>query len=255
MEKPKNHTCDDYRPEQLNQTMRKQTLHIHHHAVASRVAGRPGRRLIQRTRVRSVKLRAGEELLCTIVVKPPLARLETRDYRVTFSDVMFRCMLMWEPSRQPMYPHSAHLRRCNHHPPRAKHSTQPVPLGLAAGLIPSLSDFTGSSPTSSCFSRAGVQRRTTWPPSPIDEDPSSGTSRRRSGCGRRRCYHVSCRLAVSDARLALAHFYNVTIRIANVAARLAVLVLWLCDKLCSSASPLCVARLNICNADIHKAAD
>ena len=42
---------------------------------------------------------------------------------------------------------------------------------------------------------------------------------------------MSCRLAVSEARLALADFYNVTIRIANVAARLAVLFLWLCDKL------------------------
>ena len=41
MEKPKNHTCDDYRPEQLNQTMRKQTLHIDHHAVAIRVAAKP----------------------------------------------------------------------------------------------------------------------------------------------------------------------------------------------------------------------
>ena len=48
---------------------------------------------------------------------------------------------------------------------------------------------------------------------------------------------VSCRLAVSDARLALPNFDNITIRIANVAARLAVLVLWLCDKLGSSASP------------------
>ena len=50
-------------------------------------------------------------------------------------------------------------------------------------------------------------------------------------------FSVSCRLAVSDARLALPNFYNITIRIANVAARLAVLVLWLCDKLGSSASP------------------
>src|SRR5271165_3378323 len=47
-----------------------------------------------------------------------------------------------------MWPHSAPLRRCNHHPPRAKHSTQPVPLGLAVGLIPSLSDFMGFSLTS-----------------------------------------------------------------------------------------------------------
>jgi hypothetical protein len=42
-----------------------------------------------------VKLRAGEEFLCTIVVKPPLARLEARDYRVTRSGEMFRCMLTW----------------------------------------------------------------------------------------------------------------------------------------------------------------
>jgi hypothetical protein len=52
-------------------------------------------RLIQRTRVRSVKLRAGEEFFSVIVVKPPLARLETRDYRVTRSGVMFRCVLIW----------------------------------------------------------------------------------------------------------------------------------------------------------------
>jgi hypothetical protein len=70
-----------------------------------------------------------------------------------------------------------------------------------------------------------------------------------------RCFHVSCRLAVSEARLALADFYNVTIRISNVAARLAVLFLWLCDKLGSSISPEFIARLNIRNAYIHKAAD
>jgi hypothetical protein len=45
--------------------------------------------------VRSLKLRAGDELLCTIVVKPLLARLETRDYRVTRSDAVFRRMLIW----------------------------------------------------------------------------------------------------------------------------------------------------------------
>ena len=49
--------------------------------------------------------------------------------------------------------------------------------------------------------------------------------------------HVSCRLTVGDARLALPNFYNIPVRIANVAARLAVLVLWLCDKLGSSTSP------------------
>ena len=37
--------------------------------------------------MRSVKLRAGEEFFCTIVVKPLLARLEARDYRVTRSGV------------------------------------------------------------------------------------------------------------------------------------------------------------------------
>src|SRR5580704_10832074 len=57
--------------------------------------GWSGRRLIQRMRVRSGKLRAGEGFLCTIVVKPPLARLETRDNRVTRSGEMFRCMLTW----------------------------------------------------------------------------------------------------------------------------------------------------------------
>ena len=45
--------------------------------------------------MRSLKLRAGDELLCTIVVKPLLARLETRDYRVTRSDAVFRRMLIW----------------------------------------------------------------------------------------------------------------------------------------------------------------
>src|ERR1700720_1090063 len=57
--------------------------------------GRSGRRLIQRMRVRSGKLRAGEGFLGTIVVKPPLARLETRDNRVTGGGEMFRCMLTW----------------------------------------------------------------------------------------------------------------------------------------------------------------
>jgi hypothetical protein len=45
--------------------------------------------------VRSVKLRAGEELLCTIVVKPTLSGLEARDYGVPRSGVVFRCMLVW----------------------------------------------------------------------------------------------------------------------------------------------------------------
>lgn len=52
-----------------------------------------------------------------------------------------------------------------------------------------------------------------------------------------RCFQVSCRLAVSETRFALADFYNVTIRIANVAVRLGVRFLWLCDKLGSSIPP------------------
>ena len=44
-------------------------------------------------------------------------------------------------------------------------------------------------------------------------------------------------LAVSNPRIALPNFYNITIRIANVAVRLAVRVLWLCDKLGSSIPP------------------
>ena len=102
-------------------------------------------------RVWSGKLRASDELPCTIIVKPPLARPEARDNRMTRSCVMFRCMLIGALSQQP---HSAHLRRWNHHPPKAKHSTQPVPLGSAAGLIPSLSDFIGSSLIFSCSSSA-----------------------------------------------------------------------------------------------------
>ena len=42
-----------------------------------------------------MKLRAGEEFFSTIVVKPSLARLEARDYRVTRSGIMFRGMLIW----------------------------------------------------------------------------------------------------------------------------------------------------------------
>jgi hypothetical protein len=52
-----------------------------------------------------------------------------------------------------------------------------------------------------------------------------------------RCFHVSCRLAVNEARLTLPNFYNVTIRIANVAACLAVLRDRLCDELRTSTFP------------------
>ena len=70
-----------------------------------------------------------------------------------------------------------------------------------------------------------------------------------------RCFHASCCLAVSNARVALPNFYNIAIRIANVAACLAVLGLRLSDELGSSTSPKFITRLNICNADIHEAVD
>ena len=96
------------------------------------------------------------------------------------------------------------------------HSTQPAPLGSTVGLIPFLSDFIGD---------------------------------------HRRCFQVSRRLAVSDARVALPNFYDVAVGIANIAARLTVLGLGLREELGSSTSPQFIARLNICNADIHEAAD
>ena len=78
---------------------------------------------------------------------------------------------------------------------------------------------------------------------------------RRRSVGPHRCFHVSWRLAVCDARVALPNFYDVAIGIANVPARLAVLGLGLRDELGSSTSPQFIARLNICNSDIHEAAD
>ena len=62
-------------------------------------------------------------------------------------------------------------------------------------------------------------------------------------------------LAVSDTRIALPNFYNVTVRIANVAARLAVFGLRLRDELGASTSPEFITRFNIGDADIHEAAD
>ena len=46
-------------------------------------------------RVGGMELRTGDEFFRTVVVKPPLARLEARDYRVTRSGVVFRRMLPW----------------------------------------------------------------------------------------------------------------------------------------------------------------
>jgi len=58
-------------------------------------SGRSRCRLIQRMAVRSGKLRTGEGFFSTVVVKPMLARLEARDYRVPRRGVVFRCMLIW----------------------------------------------------------------------------------------------------------------------------------------------------------------
>ena len=51
------------------------------------------------------------------------------------------------------------------------------------------------------------------------------------------CFHVSFRLAVRDARVALPNLYDVAVGIADVAARLAVFGLWFRDELGSSAFP------------------
>jgi hypothetical protein len=54
---------------------------------------------------------------------------------------------------------------------------------------------------------------------------------------------------------ALSDLDNVTVRIADVASNLAVLGYWLRDELGSSTFPQFIARLDIRNADIHKAVD
>src|SRR5579862_9776473 len=77
----------------------------------------------------------------------------------------------------------------------------------------------------------------------------------RSAHGHHRRLDASCCLAVSDAWVALPNFYNIAIRIANVAPCLAVLGLRLRDELGASTAPLLIARLNIRNPYVHKAAD
>jgi hypothetical protein len=44
----------------------------------------------------------------------------------------FEACWFGELSQQPICPHSAHLRRCSHHPPVARQSTQPVLDGFDA---------------------------------------------------------------------------------------------------------------------------
>ncbi len=211
-------------------------------------------------RVRSVKLCAGEDFFSTIIVKPPLTRLEARDYRVTRSGVMFRCMLIWRTitaADVAAFGASAKMQ-----PPSAQSQTfdttcsawlgrrvDAIPLGLhellsdfrllplphiggrTKGTLFDSFDLNGFWPGLQDGSRFG-----SWQTSRCAAPPRLGRPRR-SVRGHHRCFHVSRRSAVSDARLALPNFYNITIRIANVAARLAVLVLGLCDKLGSSISP------------------
>src|SRR6185503_16235259 len=60
-------------------------------------------------------------------------------------------------------------------------------------------------------------------------------------------------LPVLEVRLALSDFDYIAVRIADVAARLAVLVHRLREKLCAPALPQFVAGLDIRNADVHEA--
>src|SRR5262249_10731058 len=54
---------------------------------------RPVRAPVDPTDASEGREASGRRRPCTIVVKPSLARVEARDYRVTRSRVMFRCML------------------------------------------------------------------------------------------------------------------------------------------------------------------
>ena len=186
---------------------------------------RPGHRLIHRMRVGSVKLRTVEEFFSAVVVKPILPRLEARNDRVPRFGVMLRCMLIWRivtaadvtafGASAKMQPpialshafgatRSAWLRR----------SVDAIPVGFHTPLLVR-------------FLRPGGRRRSPAPGSHVARVFALITS----GC------HASCRLAVSDARLALPDFDNIAIRIANVAACLAVLLLWLGDKLGPATPP------------------
>ena len=136
------------------------------------------------------KPRAGEKFFGTIVVEPSLARLETRDDRVTRSGEVFGGMLVW----------------------RTVTAADVTALRAPAKMKP-------PSAPRQAFGAACSAWLGRW----IDTFPQM--------------LHASCRLAVRDARLALPNLYNIAIRIANVAARLAVLVLWLRDKLGPSTSP------------------
>ena len=50
-------------------------------------------------------------------------------------------------------------------------------------------------------------------------------------------FKLSDGMAIREVRLALPDFYDVAVGIANVAARLSILLLWRCDEAGSSISP------------------
>src|SRR3569833_1694520 len=58
-----------------------------------------------------------------------------------------------EESQQPLCPHWAHRRRCNHQPPGFSHSTQPGPDGGTRGAMP------GVAVTGSVHQPDGVRRK------------------------------------------------------------------------------------------------
>src|SRR5580700_4938867 len=87
-----------------------------------------------------------------------------------------------------------------------------------------------------------------WPDTTARKAPSGRPQPFRSAS------HPGRVLTVDQVR-ALSDLDNVAIRIADVAANLAILRYWLRDELGSSTFPQFVARLNIRNAEIHKAVD
>ena len=76
----------------------------------------------------------GHHLSRFVVPEPSLARLVAMGWPVSAA-CRVACWL-GELSQQPMCPRSAQRRRCNHHPSAARHSRQPVPLGVETGLMP-----------------------------------------------------------------------------------------------------------------------
>ena len=203
--------------------------------------------------MRGLEPRAGEEFFGPIVVEPPLTRLEARDDRVTRSGVMFRCMLVRRTiaaadvtafgASAKMKPPSAQSR--------AFDATCSAWLGRRVDAIPLrlhrlLCDFFASAarPADQKGARCDSLHRTAFRPD-CRARCRSGLSRAKQVCGAATirpppptaAADVSCRLAVSDARIALPNFDNIAIGVANVAACLAVFGLRLGQEFGSSLSP------------------